>query len=236
MFFKFTRIMKYRNFSLFILILAISASCTHESTIEPIADEIDTICDPNKVYFVNDILPIMKSSCGYSGCHDVNSHEHGIILTSYDHIMASDVVDAGRPDNSELYEVLNDDGDDLMPPLPASPLTDDQISKIRNWILQGAKNNYCASSACDTATVTFSGSVWPIIENNCFGCHSGASPDGGISLSNYDDVKSVGQSGSLIGTISHASGYSAMPKNSTKLSDCEINTIKIWIRDGYQNN
>ena len=32
-------------------------------------------CDPSKVYFVNDVLPIFLSSCAYSGCHDAATHK-----------------------------------------------------------------------------------------------------------------------------------------------------------------
>jgi len=40
----------------------------------------------------------------------------------------------------------------------------------------------------------------------------------------------------LMGTIKHESGWSPMPKNGNKLSDCKIQKIDRWILDGTPNN
>src|SRR5690348_11891037 len=65
---------------------------------------------------------------------------------------------------------------------------------------------------CDTTNVTYSGKVLPLIQNNCYTCHSGASPSGNVSLDSYSNLKVYADNGKLIGTISHAAGYSAMPQ------------------------
>jgi hypothetical protein len=91
--------------------------------------------------------------------------------------------------------------------------------------------------SCDTATVTYSASVAPILSASCVnGCHSGASPSGGISLITYADVKTQVNNGKLWGAVSHAAGYSPMPKNSSKLSSCSLAKIKKWIDAGAPNN
>lgn len=97
------------------------------------------------------------------------------------------------------------------------------------------------NSTCDTSGVTYSGDVWPVINANCTGCHSGAAPSGNIALENYDQIKAkalipAGQSGSLYGAISHDPGNSAMPKSGAKLPDCNILKIKTWIDNGAENN
>ncbi len=46
----------------------------------------------------------------------------------------------------------------------------------------------------------------------------------------------MAQSEKLYGTISHASGYSPMPKGGAKLSNCQIATIKKWVDTGMLNN
>lgn len=37
-------------------------------------------------------------------------------------------------------------------------------------------------------------------------------------------------------TITHSNGYSAMPKNGNKLSQCNIAQFKRWIDQGMPNN
>ena len=100
---------------------------------------------------------------------------------------------------------------------------------------QGAQQNGC-DGACDTTAVTLSGSVRPILEPHCTGCHSGAAPQGGISLVNYSDIKARADDGSLLGSIRHDVAWSPMPKNQDQLPACKIATIRIWIEDGAPDN
>lgn len=94
---------------------------------------------------------------------------------------------------------------------------------------------------CDLSNVTFSGTVWPIISANCTSCHSGASPNAGVRLEDYETIKfqagiPAGSRGSLIGAISHNSGNTPMPQNASKLDDCTISKINKWIQNGMPNN
>jgi len=194
-------------------------------------------CDPDTVYFQNTILPLLQSSCGVIGCHDPGTATERIILTDYNSIMNTADVEPFNPRESKLYKVMiEDDPDDIMPPPPRSPLTAEQKAAVFNWIAQGALNNYCDDEECDTINVTFSGTVWPIVQNHCFGCHSGGNPSGGISIENHADLATLANNGSLMGAIRHEAGYSPMPKNGMKLSDCKITQIQIWIDDGTPNN
>jgi mono/diheme cytochrome c family protein len=234
---------------LYILLIAFAAgllftgSCKHDPAEiqlpdpdpDPINDSIP--CHPDTVYFKNTILPLLQSSCGIAGCHDPSSAQDGVILTDYDNIIETGDVDPFDPYGSDLYEVLvEDDPGKRMPPLPRNPLTNDQIESVYKWIMQGALNNYCDEADCDTLNVTFSGTVWPTIELNCFGCHSGASPSGGVSLEDHADMVAAVNSGRMMGTIRHEPGYSPMPQNGAKLSDCTISQIQKWINDGMPNN
>src|SRR6185369_2683308 len=49
----------------------------------------ESTCDPDTVYFANDILPLFISNCAKSGCHDAASHQEGIILDTYSHIIST---------------------------------------------------------------------------------------------------------------------------------------------------
>ena len=202
---------------------------------DPVDPEDPEACDPNIVYFENEVLPIIISSCSTIGCHGNGSAQDGIELSNYAGIM--DIVEPNDPSDSELIEVITEtDPDKIMPPPPNAPLSDEQINTIIAWINQGAQNNECTSTACDTSNVTFSQTVWPVIQNKCTGCHSGGSPSGGIRLENYNDVSVVAANGKLFGSINHDAGFVPMPFNSSKLPQCEIDQIEIWINDGYPNN
>jgi mono/diheme cytochrome c family protein len=198
-------------------------------------------CDPDTVYFSNDVLPILLSSCAKSGCHDATAQE-GVRLDSYAATMASGVVVPFDLEESEMWEKMNEsDPEDIMPPPPDQPLDADRKEIIRKWIAQGALNLYCDES-CDTFNVTFGSTIWPnIIQKHCLGCHSGGNASGGISLDSYDKVKAqaqipAGQPGSLLGAVTHAAGNSPMPQNQPMISDCKIAQLQKWINEGMPNN
>lgn len=195
-------------------------------------------CNPDTAYFQNDVLPIFLTNCAMpgQGCHDAGSHAEGMILDSYDNIMASGKVKPGKPNSSKIYEVITTgEPGDRMPPSPYSPLTADEINLIYTWILQGALNNYCGGGPCDTLSTTFSGTVFPIIQANCIGCHSGNVISGGVDLSDYSKVYTQVVNGKLYGSVNQVPGYVAMPLGTT-LSDCDIRKINFWINDGAPNN
>ena len=193
-------------------------------------------CDPDTVYFQNEILPLIMSSCATTDCHDKITEEQEIVFTDYASIIEHGEIKPFEPEESKLYEIINKtDPDDRMPPPPADPLNADQKNKIKKWIEQGALNNFCEED-CDTTNVTFSGSVWPTIELNCLGCHSGAEPSGNILLTDYNAVVVQANNGRLFGAINHENGFAPMPKNAPKLTNCKIDQVKIWIENGTPNN
>lgn len=90
--------------------------------------------------------------------------------------------------------------------------------------------------ACGDAPVTFSSDVSPIISSNCLQCHSQAANMGNVILEGYTQIKIYADNGQLYGVVSHSQGFSPMPKNMAKLSDCNIAIIKKWIDSGSPNN
>ena len=229
-------------FSMFALVL-ISYSCKHDPAPISIIDPIDTTgntggtqCSKDTVYFVQQVLPIFQSSCAMSGCHDAATHKEGVILDSYANIVTTGGIKVNSPTDSKIYKAMVEDGEDRMPPSPAVPMTSAQLSLISKWIAQGALNNSCIESGCDTSNVKYSTHIKPLIQNSCQGCHSGSAPGGGIDLATYTGVKTVADNGKLIGSISHLTGYSPMPKNGNKLTDCQITMVNIWINQGAPEN
>ncbi len=91
---------------------------------------------------------------------------------------------------------------------------------------------------CDTSNVTFTATIQPILNQHCAlaNCHATGSALGGYMLDNYDGVKNTVMSGRIIGAINWEAGYSQMPKNAVKLSDCDILKIETWINNGALNN
>lgn len=197
-------------------------------------------CDPDTVYFENDIAPLLASSCAIPGCHDVQTAEEGVIMTGYYNIISTGEVEPGKPGKSDMYEAITEtDPDKKMPP-PSSgkSLTQDQINMIYTWIAQGAKNNGCDEGAggCDTLNMSFSQDVYPILQNKCLGCHSGTSPQGNVRLETYAQVSNFVSNGKLSGVIERKAGYVPMPYNQPKMDACLIAKIRSWISDGAPNN
>ncbi len=96
---------------------------------------------------------------------------------------------------------------------------------------------YPGSANCTVpANPSFNADVLPILNNRCNNCHSGSTPDGGIALTSYTEVMKSVNNGKLMGSITWASGYSPMPKNSSKMPSCEIQKIQLWIDQGALNN
>lgn len=218
------------------IIIFIAWSCKHDAVI-PENMQIptqSTICDSDTVYFVNDIQPLLNSTCATSECHSNESAQEGVRLTSYINIIQTGDVKPYRPDNSEIYEMLFEEDDEVMPPPPQAPLTDAQKQMIYTWIMQGAKNNECIED-CNTESVSFESDITPIVSNNCLSCHSGPNPNGDVLLTNYNEISGIAQSGLLMDVLTASNGAPKMPQGGT-LDNCSIDKIEKWINDGSPNN
>jgi len=93
------------------------------------------------------------------------------------------------------------------------------------------KTPYLADPNC-VDTVSFSASVLPILQQNCFSCH-GAGNTTGFIFSNHANISS--QSNAIIGAMQNQ-GFQLMPKGGPQLPDSTIQTIKCWIAQGKLNN
>ncbi len=225
-------VIKRRNFWFAVVLLAISIPIILSNCTQEYVEDVNGVC------FEQAVLPIFQANCALSGCHNAIDREKGYDLSNYAGIIAQGVV-AGDYKNSKIYEVLvKPGGGKIMPPSPYNRLPDEQITTIALWIEQGAKNTAgCGNTiTCDTANVTFSGSVKPILQTNCTVCHSGNPPQGGIDLSNHAGVKAMATGGTLVGAIEHRSGFSPMPKGGNKLPACDIAKIKKWVALGAKND
>lgn len=108
-----------------------------------------------------------------------------------------------------------------------------------NEVTAGNNNPGSGSNpgSCDTVNMKYSVDIAPIIQSNCFACHSNANQSiSGLSLQGYENLKPHADDGMLMGVITHAAGFPPMPQGSAKLSDCNINKIRDWVLRGAPNN
>lgn len=99
------------------------------------------------------------------------------------------------------------------------------------------------STPCDTTTVVFSLDIVPIMESNCYICHSNANASnsgGSISLEGYSNiilnvVIGNADASSLYGSIAWLPGFNQMPKGQSQISDCDLSKVRKWINDGAVN-
>lgn len=91
-------------------------------------------------------------------------------------------------------------------------------------------------TVCDTADVSYSADLLPVLETQCLGCHNNGSQQGNVNLEGYDNVRAYVQNGRLYGSIAWLDGYSVMPPAGSQLSSCTVAKFKAWIDAGAPNN
>jgi hypothetical protein len=217
-----------------IIPLTVINACKHEIP-QAVLSSAPVTGGTNEVCFQSQILPLFQSNCAKSGCHDAASHQDNYVFDNYTNIVKKDVR-PGNASNSKVYEVLFETGNKKMPPVPNPDLTTEQKALIGKWINEGAKNTVNCTVICDSTQFKYGANVSVILGTYCVGCHSGAAPAGNVDLSTYNAVKNTALSGRLVGAVSHAPGFFAMPKNASKLSDCQITQIRKWVNAGALNN
>jgi mono/diheme cytochrome c family protein len=90
---------------------------------------------------------------------------------------------------------------------------------------------------CDTLNVTYSGTILPIIQQNCYDCHSDANVSISlIPLEGYAFISVKAHDGQLIMAIRHTGEVTPMPKDRPSLSECDIQKIEKWVADGAPDN
>ncbi len=108
-------------------------------------------------------------------------------------------------------------------------------------LLQGAcyydvEEEIYPDNQCVTTGVGYQAAVLPIIQGNCYICHSQAVRQGNVVLEGYANLKAYADNQKLLGAIKHQQGYPQMPQGQPKLGDCNIAKIEAWIQAGAPNN
>lgn len=89
---------------------------------------------------------------------------------------------------------------------------------------------------CNTTDISYSGFVQPLLQENCYQCHSTIANQGGVALEGYDAVIPWVNNQRLMGALRHESGFSPMPQNAPQLNACMLDQMQSWIDDGALNN
>ena len=98
------------------------------------------------VSFTREVAPIFRKSC--NGCHRPGKEKGGLDLTTYKSALKGgkhgEVFAAGKIDSSKLLEQIS--GADPEMPKDGDPLKAPEISLIKQWILEGAKDDSPAAN------------------------------------------------------------------------------------------
>lgn len=100
---------------------------------------------------------------------------------------------------------------------------------------------------CKEQQISYSKDIVPILQQNCYRCHSDNNADTfgqSIYLENYADVVfMIEAQGTTVeerlvyGNIAQLPGFVPMPGASLpKINECSIQKMRIWIEEGYPNN
>ena len=81
------------------------------------------------------------------------------------------------------------------------------------------------TTVATVALVSFATDLFPIVQSKCMPCHSGASPSAGISLTNYTQIKAIGNN------LDNPGMYSKMG-----VTAAQQTTIQAWLAQGSLNN
>jgi len=212
---------------------------TSQHPIDTTHHPVDTLhcdtCAAGVISFTEDVLPILQSNCAKSGCHDAITHQSNLNTTSYTSLMGG----SHKPTSltGGFWQSLTGGGGDPMP--PSGPLSSAQLQIIQTWIQQGHQNTTCTHiCACDTTNVSFSSSIYPVIQTYCTGCHQPGTAQGGVDLTGYTNVLAQVNNSKLMKTIKWETGPGivAMPYNGSKLNDCTISKFQSWVNAGAPNN
>jgi cytochrome c5 len=221
-------------------------SCTHD----PVGIEgLDTIC------FGTEVLPILQTSCGMTGCHGNGSAAAGYDLSNYESIIKS--VSPRDPRGSKLYKVITSiNGENMMP--PDRPLTQVQRTIIEVWIAQGAGKTTCPNDTNEgggggggggtggTDSICFVQKILPLFISNCAmaSCHDGLGQGEEDNLYALNTYASIRQHVTPF-NLSASSVYRAVngqteefmpPPPKPALTAAQKDLMKKWIEDGALNS
>lgn len=94
---------------------------------------------------------------------------------------------------------------------------------------------------CFTDTVSYRGDVVPVLEANCYACHSIAeapTSGDGIVLEGYSNLLDYLQDNTrtFIGSVEHNGDGQPMPDEAPRMDRCSRQALTVWIEQGKKDN
>lgn len=125
------------------LVLAVTA-CKDSNPTGAEGSPSDVVFPADSVSYSRHLQPLFNQACALSGCHSAGESSDRVHLDSWANLMFGvnglHVVNPGSPDNSELVLRIEGRSGQRMP-IGMNPLNQNQITGIRKWISEGARNN-----------------------------------------------------------------------------------------------
>ncbi len=89
---------------------------------------------------------------------------------------------------------------------------------------------------CDSLAITYTGHIKLIVDASCNTTYCHGTGIGGFNLGTFAEVKTAAKKTNWLGAIKHESGFEAMPKGGSKLSDTQIQQLECWEKTGFKEN
>lgn len=121
---------------LIIIFMSLLSGCSDNTITAP-----DQIVFPSQqVSYQQHVKPLLELTCAFSGCHDAETAVAGVDVTGYFQLTSrAGLIIPGKPDNSLLNQILEGKQGHLL--TFQQRISDAQIRGIRQWVLEGARNN-----------------------------------------------------------------------------------------------
>lgn len=82
------------------------------------------------------------------------------------------------------------------------------------------------------STITYEGTIKKIVTENCISCHGSFAPSGGLSLTNYSQVKDAVKNNGLLDRINKPEGDPLLMPADGKLTIEQLASFSKWQIDG----
>ena len=107
------------------------------------------------------------------------------------------------------------------------------LLSVFGLLMSCTKDKVQATNCGGADEVSFAATIWPIIEQNCNGCHGIQGP-GGYTFDEYDKIEN--NASVILDAMRANGGVQLMPFGGPALDDSLINAFEVWICQGKMNN
>jgi mono/diheme cytochrome c family protein len=189
-----------------------------------------------------EILPLLKRHC--LDCHGPERADANFRVDTYALLMkggsAGAAVSPGKGETSPLVEYLTGKRAPRMPK-KRQALSEAEISKVRDWIDQGAREGKAVAFSGEQIEF-FETSIRPLFAQHCTECHGTTKINGNLAILSRQHLIDGGSRGPaivsgdpesslLIKAVRH-DGKLRMPKNKPRLDDESLRLLAKWVAMG----